>query len=254
MKIVGISPLDKNSTVCLMEDGKIIAATSEERFSRQKMHVGFPHLALQDLLTRYHLTAADIDYVAYAFFDAETEKNMMQRGYRIYQEKMSRTSGADMFAKFRNLPKPQRKSFHIPGLAEEKLYMHKPWYMEAFYTLASKLDFFGEALQKKYFHEWLDSAALDHVKFQDELLEGLQKFGLQDKLVRFDHHLCHSANAYYTSGFDDALIVTLDGYGSGLAGSMAIGRNGRIERIHRQLRLWAERNLATVEERQARAG
>src|SRR5207247_179724 len=41
-----------------------------------------------------------------------------------------------------------------------------------------------------------------------------------------------AANAYYTSGFSDALIVTLDGYGSGLAGSVSEGRNGRISRIH----------------------
>ena len=44
------------------------------------------------------------------------------------------------------------------------------------------------------------------------------------KLKRVEHHLSHAANAYYTSGFDEALIVTLDGYGSGLAGSVSVGR------------------------------
>ncbi len=88
MKIIGISPLDTNSTVCLIEDGKIIAAMGEERFSRQKMHAGFPYLALQELFTRYHLTADKIDYVAYAFFDADTEKTLMHRGWQQYQEKM----------------------------------------------------------------------------------------------------------------------------------------------------------------------
>ena len=52
------------------------------------------------------------------------------------------------------------------------------------------------------------------------------------KLKRVEHHASHAANAYYTSGFDEALIVTLDGYGSGLAGSVGVGRGGRIERLH----------------------
>ena len=69
-------------------------------------------------------------------------------------------------------------------------------------------------------------------KYEKELLAGLESFGLSEKLTRVDHHLTHSANAYYTSGFDEALIVTLDGYGSGLAGSISIGKKGKIKRIH----------------------
>jgi carbamoyltransferase len=53
-----------------------------------------------------------------------------------------------------------------------------------------------------------------------------------DRLTRCEHHQSHAANAYYTSGFDEALIVTLDGYGSGLAGSASVGRGGVIERLH----------------------
>jgi carbamoyltransferase len=39
----------------------------------------------------------------------------------------------------------------------------------------------------------------------------------------FDHHLCHAASAYYTSGFDGALVVSLDqGIGS-QSGMIAVG-------------------------------
>ena len=34
------------------------------------------------------------------------------------------------------------------------------------------------------------------------------------------------------SGFERALIVTLDGYGTGLAGSVSLGEGGRIQRLH----------------------
>ena len=71
-----------------------------------------------------------------------------------------------------------------------------------------------------------------HQKWQEELEAALGELGLAGKLKRVEHHLSHAANAYYTSGFDEALIVTLDGYGSGLAGSVSVGRGGEIERLH----------------------
>jgi len=52
VRIIGISPLDKDSTVCLVENGKVIAAIAEERLSRNKMHSGFPYLALRELYSR----------------------------------------------------------------------------------------------------------------------------------------------------------------------------------------------------------
>ncbi|MGH7856879.1 MAG: carbamoyltransferase N-terminal domain-containing protein, partial [Candidatus Binatia bacterium] len=63
------------------------------------------------------------------------------------------------------------------------------------------------------------------------LEKGLDELGLRGKLRRFEHHFSHSANAYYASGFERALILTLDGYGSGLAGSVGIGENGKIRRL-----------------------
>lgn len=46
--------------------------------------------------------------------------------------------------------------------------------------------------------------------------------------MHFDHHLCHAASAYYTSGFDRALILSLDeGVGS-QAGLIALGDGDEI--------------------------
>src|SRR5204863_1485320 len=80
--------------------------------------------------------------------------------------------------------------------------------------------------------QWSRDAATFHRKWHEDLESSLTDLALADKLQRVDHHLSHAANAYYTSGFSDALIVTLDGYGSGLAGSVSEGRDGRIRRLH----------------------
>jgi carbamoyltransferase len=81
---------------------------------------------------------------------------------------------------------------------------------------------------------WGREATAFHYRWQQELETGLAEVGLAGKLKRVEHHLAHAANAYYKSGFDEALIVTLDGYGSGLSGSVSVGRDGRIERVHNQ--------------------
>ncbi|MEO5332773.1 MAG: hypothetical protein H7839_12180 [Magnetococcus sp. YQC-5] len=50
-------------------------------------------------------------------------------------------------------------------------------------------------------------------------------------LVMLDHHLCHAAGAAYGSGFAKAVVITLDGVGDGLSGSISLLSDGRLQRI-----------------------
>ena len=71
MIILGISPLDKDSTVSIVQDGKVLFAAGEERFTRNKLQSGFPTEALQAGLKYTGISVQDIDVVAYPFFDWE---------------------------------------------------------------------------------------------------------------------------------------------------------------------------------------
>ncbi|NOY53146.1 MAG: carbamoyltransferase [Deltaproteobacteria bacterium] len=232
MKIIGISPLDKDATVCLLEDGKVIAAIAEERLSRIKIHAGFPYLALQELFQRYGLTAQSVDHVAYSFYDWQRESELMRSSARWHADKEKVYPPQNLFHHMRNLPEQPEKKYNIPALTEKKLYMKKPGYMNIAYRMLSTYSWIGTIMGRRKRKQWVEGASRDHRHWQEELIKGLQKFGIDHKLQRFDHHLCHAANTYFTSGFDEALLITLDGYGSGLAGSVSIGRNGGIERIH----------------------
>jgi carbamoyltransferase len=44
-----------------------------------------------------------------------------------------------------------------------------------------------------------------------------------------EHHVAHAASAFYSSGFDEAAILVVDGQGSGKSTSLAHGRAGRIK-------------------------
>ncbi|MBI4363878.1 MAG: carbamoyltransferase [Candidatus Latescibacteria bacterium] len=57
--------------------------------------------------------------------------------------------------------------------------------------------------------------------------------GLSGRLVRVPHHLAHAASAYYSSGFDEALIFVADGMGEVDSSTVAVGRNGSIEVLRR---------------------
>ena len=46
-----------------------------------------------------------------------------------------------------------------------------------------------------------------------------------------DHHLCHAASAAYWCGFDSCLVLTVDGIGDGLSGSVSRLDNGRLTRL-----------------------
>jgi len=48
----------------------------------------------------------------------------------------------------------------------------------------------------------------------------------------FDHHLCHAASAYYTSGFDRALILSLDEGVHSHSGLIALGDGDEIRPLH----------------------
>src|SRR5882672_3232866 len=49
------------------------------------------------------------------------------------------------------------------------------------------------------------------------------------RIFRFDHHLAHAASAYYASGFDRALILSLDEGHASRSGLVAFGDGDRIK-------------------------
>lgn len=65
MRILGVHD-GHNATACLWEDGELLAMASEERFSRQKNHSGFPHRTIEWLLNAFRVDPGSLDAVAVA--------------------------------------------------------------------------------------------------------------------------------------------------------------------------------------------
>lgn len=65
MYVLGISAYYHDSSVCLLKDGKVIAAVEEERLTRIKHDNAFPSKAISKCLEIADISKDEIDYVAY---------------------------------------------------------------------------------------------------------------------------------------------------------------------------------------------
>jgi carbamoyltransferase len=185
--ILGVSALDKESTVAVLRDGKVTFALSEERLTREKQQGGFPYRSLEAALAFEKLRPSEIDAVAYPFFTWSEESRL------ILGSLASSAPGA---------------------------------------VLASPFDPLSGLRHLYYFARWSGKAIHDHRRYQAELLAGLRRWGLADRLQRVEHHESHAVGAYFASGFERALILTVDAYGSGLTTTLSLGEQGRVRRIH----------------------
>jgi carbamoyltransferase len=95
VRVLGVSAFYHDSAAALVEDGKIIAAAQEERFSRKKHDSGFPEQAITYCLDAAGVPLADIDYVA--FYDKpflkferllETYLAFAPRGFKSFAQAM----------------------------------------------------------------------------------------------------------------------------------------------------------------------
>ncbi len=92
MRILGISAFYHDSAAALIDDGRIVAAAQEERFTRRKHDAGFPHNAIAYCLEEAGVAADELDHVV--FYDKpflkferllETYIALAPRGFRSFE-------------------------------------------------------------------------------------------------------------------------------------------------------------------------
>ncbi len=65
MLVLGLSAFYHDSAAALIEDGRIVAAAQEERFSRKKFDERFPRLAIEYCLRSRGIKLRDVDYICF---------------------------------------------------------------------------------------------------------------------------------------------------------------------------------------------
>ncbi|KAA3613532.1 MAG: hypothetical protein D8M58_16755 [Calditrichaeota bacterium] len=113
MKILGISAYYHDSAAALLEDGEIIAAAQEERFSRIKHDYRFPKMAVQYCLKEANINIDQVDHIA--FYDKPFIKfNRLLETYLQYAP-----LGLSSFVKA--MPLWLKQKLWIPDLIKKEL-------------------------------------------------------------------------------------------------------------------------------------
>ena len=182
----------KPSAAAIVQDGRILSAVAEERLCRMKLASGLPREAIALVMEQAGVTAKDID----------------------------RVSVAQLVSVFEPEPIPWKGWFDDEELKTRNFDQFSA-------QLAPLLGRFP--LAWKAHHQLKRFRSRERVEQIPIILR--QAYGIQAPVSFYDHHYCHATSAYYTSNFDDALVVTLDGGGDGLSGSVYEGRNGRLHKL-----------------------
>lgn len=187
MKIVAIHP-GHNSTAALMIDGKLIATVSQEKFDNVKNSAAFPADAIDMCLSIGGIDRKDVDKVVVA-------------GQEIFPE----SCYAYLFARGqRNTAPPEWKVSLAKSLENG--------------AIGKALPVLFQGLRSHRRNSLLEQG-------KAEFMAKLQAMGLpHDTLEHVDHHECHARSAFHAlddnQGAEPALILTLDGSGDGIAGSV----------------------------------
>ncbi len=192
MIVLGIID-SKPSSAAILKDGQILSAIAEERLCRMKMASGMPRQAIKQVMVDAGISAKDIDVVAVA-----------QRVSVFEPEPIPWNGWFD--DKSAGKPRPFEK---ISG---------------ALAPVAGRIP-----LAQKTHHQIKEIISRKRLAQIPELLA--KEYDITAPVKYFDHHYCHVTSTYYTSNYEQALVVTLDGGGDGLSGSVYQGSNGRLTRL-----------------------
>lgn len=194
MIVLGITD-SITSGASIVADGKVLAAVAEERLNRQKMAMGFPRLAISEVLRIASLDIKDIDHIAVAtnslFWRPESTK--LEDYFRKSKEK-------------------SRDLFLATGSFFAKVTNGSPMSRKIYYELKAMLTRGRKAKMRQLLAE---------------------EWGYQGEVSFIDHHLAHCASAYFTSGMENAVSISLDGAGDGCSSHVYKVENGQFKLLHK---------------------
>ncbi|MFM7283184.1 MAG: carbamoyltransferase [Planctomycetia bacterium] len=173
VNILGLSFYYHDSSAALVQDGRLVAAAEEERFSRVKHDSGFPKLAIEFVLKQGRITLDDVDFV-------------------VFYEK--------------------------PFVKLERMLL------SAMATFPRSSHVFRESMQRWISDKlWIKS----HIERRLDLPAA--------RILFAEHHVSHAASSFFTSPFESAAILTVDGAGEWSTSTLGRGRGNQLE-ILKELR------------------
>ncbi len=189
MNVLGLSDGMTGGTA-LIADGTLTYAVHEERLSRHKMATGFPRQSLTHILEATHMKPSEVDVIAVATVN---------------------------------------EFFRDPALPYDGwLLKEQAPLKEALLSASSVVNGWvgSNGLLKRSYYELKSVLGRTRRKKLTDLLQ--REWGFTCPIKFIDHHFAHACSAYFTSGFDDATVMTMDGAGDHVSSRVYAVQNGRF--------------------------
>jgi len=189
----------------LIQDGKIIAAVCEERFTRNKNEQGFPKNAIEYCLKEGKLERKDVDFIASTTLDLE-----------VFVEATKRYV-----------------NFGLEGYLKENREYWKPVLIEKkdidYFSIFPKVP--NENYDFSFLEKEPDRKKWTELFRKERKRNFVKEFGISENKINFiDHHTGHAYYAYFMSPLrNNVLVVTADAWGDGCNCSISIGNDNKIE-------------------------
>lgn len=197
--VLGVFDGTHDAGAAILHNAKVIAASNEERYSRQKGAGGWPQQAIEYCLS--HMPSDQVPAVAFA---GSVNPNPILRLWRTKQKGWRLDEG-----------KFYPTSHSISGQFSEWVQSRSPFpYLET--------------------NNRITQGYLPLIR-RHLMLEFQHNHGI--KISRpevFDHHLCHASAGHFTSGQKKSLVVVADGVGDGLTTSIWRGDGSQMTAMAKQ--------------------
>ncbi len=169
MYLLGINAYHGDSSAAIFKNGKLIAATEEERFRRIKHWAGFPSMAIEFCLKEAGIPLTELSHIA-----------------------ISRNPKANRLKK-------------------------------VLFTLGNRVDLSVVANRLKNAQKVGGTKELLAAQFH------LSPSDIHAQIHQVEHHRSHLASAFFASPFEEAALLSIDGFGDFSSCMTGVGKNNRFE-------------------------
>lgn len=181
-----------NASACIIKNGRILGAVSEERLNRIKNYSDFPFLSIKELFGMCSISPSQIDLIGFSSKDILpfNRREILERG----TDNRIEVAGFNLIT--RTFP------------------------MSITEGILTKLATIGRTYLKRRVYN------LRYRKLLKELGLG------DKRVIFYDHHTVHAYTAYYLNPFKQkkVLVFTCDGEGDGLCATVSIGEDNILRR------------------------
>jgi|TARA_B100000315_G_scaffold242217_2_gene264149 carbamoyltransferase len=211
MIILGIGD-SHESHACILKDGQLIAAISEERLSRLKGDGGYPERAIECVLKLTGIDPNDIDHIAIA--------SRILSPFQIITNREAVFSVMDWVKLNREYWKPKLiENKNLPPFWDIELFKQKIDESRRYSEFLKYNHNISEDEGIQIFNKVRKKSVMDHLEVQE------------NKISFYRHEDCHKAYAFYSSPYprSNALVFSVEGQGDDSSATIStIQSDGRM--------------------------